>query len=240
MRRHSLAKASILTACGLAAIGCSKAEEVDLGKSKPAGVLGASLTDYAGAWEGYAEAFKWADRTDFVRLSINASGNGALQVGDTDAPPPDLMTDHADSPDWKPPTARLLPGFDYPIAGATVTSRRIRITSSSSHALDDWCGGFEPVEVVNPTAGNSYFCIPNVDWSYSQTGGCRLSDADNTPVACDAVNCNRLCTCTKSTCSALPENDVLIDAALANEGEELTGTLVNGSDRINIRMMRIP
>src|SRR5262252_388327 len=90
------------TACILAAVGCGESRAVDLGKSAKPGLLGASLTDYQGDWDGYAEAYKWTDGTDLVRLHLDGNGHGALQVGKPGAPAPQPWREHDQGLDWKP------------------------------------------------------------------------------------------------------------------------------------------
>ena len=45
--------------------------------------VGSQLSDYAATWDGYAEATTFSDGSDHVRLTIDASGQGSLVVGDS-------------------------------------------------------------------------------------------------------------------------------------------------------------
>ena len=237
---RSFARVSVFVGCIFAALGCGSDPDVNLGSSDPPAVLGASLTDYQGSWEGYAEAYEWSDDTDVVRLQLDDQGNGVLEVGSPDSPAPNL-TSHSTKPDWKPLPNLLNAGFTYPIEGATVTSRRIRIATSSQIVWSDWCTAFPPV--ADAQTPGSFSCVPNVgfQWDANDPAGCRLLDADQTPISCAQVYCSQVCACTETSCDARIEGkDVQIDAALTTDGEELAGTLLNGSERITIRMQRAP
>ena len=77
--------------------------------------------------------------------------------------------------------------------------------------------------------------------SYDAASGCRLQDAQRTAFDCNKANCDKYCVCHANGCGAMLEHsDVQIDAALSNEGEELTGTFLVGNERIYVRMMRTP
>jgi hypothetical protein len=241
MVRRSFTSVSVRIACVLAAVGCGADPAVDLGHSDPPAVLGASLTDYQGTWEGYAEAYHWSDSTDVIRLQLDANGNGVLEVGDPNTPAPDLAPDPSSKPDLKPLPHYLSPGFSYPVDGATVTSRRIRIATASQVAWNDWCDSFTPV--ADPQLAGNFTCVLNVgfSWDANDPAGCRLMDAQRTPITCTSVYCASVCACTETSCGARVEgDDVQIDAALMSEGDELAGTLVAGSERISIRMLRSP
>lgn len=228
-----------VSACMLAAIGCGAEGRVPLGKSEPPAVLGASLTDYEGAWDGYVEAHKWDDQTDFVRLRLNGDGRGVLQIGAPNTPPPDIF-EGADPgiPHDKPWLWSLQPGFDYEVEGALLTSRRIQLGTSSTLLYAEWCNGFEPV--ADAQGEESFSCLPNVGWSHEEGDpeGCRLMDADRTPVSCLDLSCWHVCQCNESECSVGVVSDVVIDAALMAEGDELAGTLLIGGERYNVRMQR--
>jgi hypothetical protein len=202
-------------------------------------VLGASLTDYQGTWEGYAEAYEWDDQSDLVRIQLDGDGNGTLRVGKPDTKPLDPGPEPGLLPDFKPNVYTLSAGFSYPIDGATVTSRRIRISTSSQVVWKDWCSSFEPI--ADPNNVGNFSCVSNVGWSYDQGDGCRLMDAQRTPIDCANVHCMQVCACTDSSCNArIEHDDVQIDAALMADGDELNGTLLSGNERINIRMLRTP
>ncbi len=174
-----------------------------------------------------------------MRIQLDGDGNGTLRIGKAETVALEPGPDPSFFPDFKPNVYALLPGFSYPIDGATVTSRRIRIAASSQVVWKKWCTSFDPV--ADPQNAGSFSCIPNYGWSYEMSQGCRLMDAQQTSIDCANVHCGQVCACTESSCDARIEGkDVQIDAALTAEGEELNGTLLTGADRINIRMLRTP
>jgi hypothetical protein len=89
------------------AIGCSGSHKVDVGEGhEPTAVTGESLMDYAGVWDGYAEAFTWNDSTDHVRITLDETGKGTFEVGEADPlPPPD--PDHGYPPGSDDPYGKL-------------------------------------------------------------------------------------------------------------------------------------
>jgi len=118
---------------------CSSAQTpVDIGDGR----TGERLADYAAQWEGYAEAYNFADGSDKVKLSLDSSGNGTLSIGDSPALP--IATD----PDVGYPVSvdssfyqftGLFPGFAYAVDTATVESKRIRFTVNPWQVERDWC-----------------------------------------------------------------------------------------------------
>ena len=88
MTQPTAALALVLTL----AAGCTASTKVDIGEgtAPPPGLLGASLIDYAGTWDGYAEAFTWNDGSDRIRIMLDANGVGTIRLGNApDFPPPD-------------------------------------------------------------------------------------------------------------------------------------------------------
>jgi len=113
---------------------------VDIGDGRK----GERLEDYAAHWEGYAEAYNFADGSDKVKLTLDASGNGTLQIGDS-APLPVATDPSVAYPASFTGTGaldeytKLFPGFAYAIDTATVESARIRFTLNPWQVAHDWC-----------------------------------------------------------------------------------------------------
>ena len=241
--QNTTSKLTTVTLVLAAMLGACDDDPVDLGHDGPVGQLGSSLTDYAGTWEGYVEAYEWRDGTDAVRLSLDAAGDGTLEVGDSaPLPPPDA--DHG-----YPPTNEevgplsgapqgLFPGFSYPIEGAVLEGHRIRLSLWSREIFRDWCELLPPVLDTNHTEEVLYRCLPNVGFSGGEDG-CFLGP-DETPIDCAKLACVDTCFCDETSCRVAEgsgETDVELDAALASGGEELVGTLLL-DDRITVRMTR--
>jgi hypothetical protein len=232
------------------ALGACAAGKVDIGNDKPAVALGASLSDYQGSWHGYAEAFQFGDGSDNVALSLDQSGAGSLSVGDSaPLPPPDITRGYpptGESPEAiRDQTPALVSGFDYPVAGAKVQSRRIQLATSTRELYRAWCEMQAPMLAVG-TYPTTYVCPGGGGYSF---GGdppvCMVPGPDPndsstyTTIDCGvAMTCLR-CTCTETSCSVTTDPpDVQLDAALESDGQELVGTLVLDSTRITVRMMR--
>jgi hypothetical protein len=229
-----------------AGLACSSNPEVSIGDP-----VGAALTDYAASWDGYAEAYQFQDQSDRIRLVVDGSGVGTLQVGDSAAVPPATDPDAA-----YPPAAASLPGkdglfgpiglyagFGYPIHGTRVEDSRIRFGVDPKDLYTTWCALQQP---VLDTTNGGYMCVPNWGFSYNTT---ECSQTNPTTQETTVVSCAKLslceldqaCTCTASACVAAstPDNPpIQLDAALSANGTELTGTLVIDGQRVTVRMHR--
>jgi hypothetical protein len=219
----------------LALLGCESAP-VDLGDDRDPVSIGASLSDYQGTWVGYVEIGKWDDGTGDIRIELDAQGNGVLEVGQAEPLEPPVVDDGYPRDAEYAATAsiatNLLPGFSYPIIGATVESKRIRLQTSSAELYREYCELQTPMPV--PSNPGSFNCMGIS--SYSSSGDpedpCTLLGAGDEVLGmiddCDPLICFTACECTESEC--LPHTrfgiqDTQLDAELSNEGEELVGTL---------------
>src|SRR5450432_936374 len=81
----SRALVALLCGAGFSA-ACSGGGAVNIGNTA---VIGSQLSDYAASWDGYAEAYTFMpDGSDRVRLTIDANGQGTLEVGNAALLPP--------------------------------------------------------------------------------------------------------------------------------------------------------
>ena len=248
--------------------GCSD-DTVNLGDSKPDGRdvqnVGASLIDYSGSWEGYAEAYKFNDDSDRVRLTIGADGVGYVVVGDAAAPP----TPEADKryppppPGWMPQLerpeeqysfGRLLSGFHYSVVGASVANKRIQFHLSEGELYEEWCSLRTPIAVeqsmtsISADGGVSvtvasvgYFCGPQA-YRCDHTGCYSQSETlENIRVDDAQLTCADHCDCDANSCGASASSNPtdLFDAALEQDGDKLVGTLVLLQDRVTVRLTRV-
>ena len=239
----NMLKNTLCLALVSASFACSSSgDAVDIGTSR----TGQKLEDYADSWVGYVEAYKFADGSDKVRINLDASGNGTLEVGDSAALPT------ATDPDVGYPVGatrtswELVPGASYPIKTASVESARIQLAVSSLDLWGDWCALQTPY--ASSTA-SGYSCQP--DHVTTGESGCTAGS----PAV--AVDCGKLqtcsiasCSCTASGCTAFElsgSNDFTrFDGALADGGESLVGTLAlgvavsleNNITRMNVRLTR--
>ena len=221
---------------------CGNSEPVNIGDIAK---LGASLSDYQGTWDGYVEASEFADGSDRIRISLDANGNGVIEVGDSAALPPPVagkgypLQDPNDPECQSPLSASkigsLIPGFSYPVTAAKVEERRVRFSTASSDLYREWCALMTPVlDEVNSTATDPvYSCLPNTTGFFVDEQ-CYL---DTEPVDCCLLTCLNVCECDSDGCTAPDDQDVSFDGALQADGNELEGTLAIG-DRMTVRLMR--
>lgn len=242
-----VASAPTGAACGQGSSGGSQTKEY-------------TLVDYMARWDGYAEAFTFNDGSDRVRLVLDASGNGTLEVGDRPPVPP--VTDPAAGPpgDWNLPTnhsfAYLRPGFRYPVYEPRVEAKRLRLGADYHDSWRDWCGMQTPT--YSELAGR-HTCSPDVT-TQDASGACYFTDpATQTLVPMDCLrydfcqmpspcSCGvspMLCECTATSCEAPRRTAagaffVKIDAALEEDATELVGTLAidDIAQRFTIRLTR--
>ena len=254
MQRNEWVSATLVLCVGL--VGCGDDKQLNIGE---VGVLGASLTDYAGTWEGYAEAYEFIDGSDDVRVLLNDDGVGVVEVGNT-APLPDPV-----ATDGYPPsgsfetgddgvaffegrfTGALVPGFSYPIEAAIIEDSRIRFEASTRDLYTDWCTLLAPIhdELNSNHNGNGevFSCLPNGGFGSKTENNeevCYLvTDTGEEPIACGLLGCVGVCECDAAGCFASDYGpDVRFDGALQGGGDELEGTLLLGSERITVRLDR--
>jgi hypothetical protein len=234
MKLEMLAILGLIAGCG--SFGCSSDSDVDIGDGR----TGQKLTDYAATWEGYVEAHQFPDGSDKVRIILDAQGEGTLLVGDSPAP----TTTDADHPPGVQHDVggveELLPGFSYTVTRPNVQDSRLRFQVQRSELYIDWCVLQTPfLDTVN-TAQELYACVPNVA-TLSGKDQCWLQP-DGSPM--QAIDCDKLalcqqswaCFCDSQGCATpeappeIPSRFALLDAALANSGDDLTGTLLVSPD----------
>src|SRR6185369_16576824 len=153
-------------------LGCSTDGPVDIGSRQ---MIGSQLTDYAATWDGYAEAFNfWPDGSDRVRLVVDGSGHGTLEIGDA-APIPPATDPNVGYPPGGYSTfspvnvgaqgrlAPLVEGFRYPLHGVAVDADRIHLGVDPADLYTGWC----PLQTSYPAdaAQGFYSCLPIVSGS---------------------------------------------------------------------------
>jgi hypothetical protein len=231
-----------LTSALAALLGaCVSSDPVDLGRDE-AKVLGSALSDYAGTWEGYAEAYSFDDGTDRVRLEMGADGRGELWVGSAGPlAPPEADRGYPPSSPNETEEDRLVSGYPYPIVDGAIEETRIRLHSSSGDVYREWCELMTPHLVTNATPSH-YACLPFSGFGTNEQGECTNGADLDMVIDCGLTHCLGQCECTESACSIssyLAESDVLIDATLEGEGDSFVGTLVIDRSRITVRLARM-
>jgi hypothetical protein len=226
--RISFRKPVVAAAC-LALIGCGT-DPVNIGDGDEE-LDKSSLSSYAAVWDGYVEAHEFASGSDRVRVTIDPSGTGYLQIGEGDLLA--LPTDPAVG--W-PPTApaseiafnKLNEGVRYPLGNVRVESERIRFEFETNSAYAPFCELQTPVEYA--TAPGHYWCFRDANYSPTADGGCEINNsASGSP---ERVDCRKLficrfgCDCDASACTSRPGLDTPLDAALDDTGDSLVGTIV--------------
>jgi hypothetical protein len=240
------------------ASACTAAAPVDIGEGRepPPGLLGASLSDYAGHWDGYAEAYNWNDGSDRVRITLDANGAGTLRVGDlADLPPPNPARAYPPGSDTQysmgstaPP---LAPGFSYSVRAALVDSQRIRFSTATSEPYREWCA-MQPIyrDLESGPEPARYSCVTGFSWGVPDPNAPPVCTAFNgtdptNPANAKLVDCGQgetcasHCLCNETTCIAWGDLDVRMDAAFREQGESLEGTLLINEARIIVRMTRM-
>jgi hypothetical protein len=248
MKSLNLLLATVLAQATLWGCGDGSTDPINIGDQES---LGSKLSDYSGSWNGYTEAFKFADSKDRFRITLNNLGVGHLEAGDTaPLPPPD--------PDRGYPPVELYnnlqgltsltgfegmvaPGFRYPIRSAVVEKSRIRLTVLSEELYREWCSAMTPIldDANSNENGNPevFSCVPN-DAAMCNQESCLVGG-----VLVDAAKfrlCPSVCECTSTACAIYPDSadDILFDGTIEQQGETLVGTLLLRGQRITVRMKR--
>jgi hypothetical protein len=240
IRRTALARPLLFPL--MASLAACAGEPVDLGEDR---AIGSALSDYAGSWSGYAEAFEFSDETDAVRLMLGSDGTGELWLGEADPlPAPDPDRGYPPGP---PRTLKeIVPhgavaGFPYPIADGVVEDNRLRMHSSSGELYREWCDLQTPHLVTN-AAPPFYACLPFSGFGTNRDDQCTNGPNLEDVIDCGLTECLSSCECSEDDCAVSPNvltQDMRIDATLEGDGDAFVGTLVLGSERITVRLTRM-
>jgi hypothetical protein len=240
--RNGFLRSLALVACSTT-FGCSD-DPVAIGDG-PNDIDKTSLASYAADWDGYVEAYTFRSGSDRVRVSIDQSGEGFLQVGEGDALP--LPTDPAIG--WPPMlepnelfSRFLYDGVRYPLGSVRIESARIRFEIETHAAFATFCEMQTPVE--NSFNPGLYGCFETNGYRETTDGGCIVDrpDGSEEPVDCaKVIICSYAgCACDASSCTSAPGWTIPIDAALDDSGDELVGSIVltEVGDARTIRLRR--
>ena len=245
-----MARSNGLLLLGLlaATVACSSEGNVNIGNTQ---TVGGQLSDYTGTWIGYAQATVFSDGSDQVLLTIDASGHGIAQFGNS-AKPATPTDPHVGPPIPAPspnaPLSSEIPGFPYPIHATDVRSDRIQLGIDFNDFYSTWCALQTPEPAMNVGVDTGYYCGPALSSNLVSFGkptadatSCTLTEQDGTTqtVDCDWMTLCTLgyvCTCTASACtaatvaagSAVSQYPAEIDGQLDATGSNLTGTLGHG------------
>jgi hypothetical protein len=248
-------------------LGCSSGGMLNIGNTGENGGTTLTLTSYAGNWVGHAEAWSFgADGSDQVALTLDASGNGTVQVGNTPLPPP-TDPDHEYPPNARDAQVVVWEGFGYPLRATRVEAGRLQFGVNTSDVYAAWCGLQTPFLLYTIPAGPDgglvavYGCGPNpsapaaVDAGASAADGgymCTAVGADGVarPIDCDKLYLcgppETVCTCTATTCTAGGASAGFVpaqyfvnwDGALDAQPGSMTATLVIGTTRLTVHLTR--
>jgi hypothetical protein len=227
----------------VATLAACTADPVDLGEDH---VVGSALSDYAGTWDGYAEAFEFSDGSDAVHLVLGEDGTGELWLGDADPlPPPEADLAYPPGADGLAKSETVpygaVSGFGYPIDDGEVEDNRLRMNSSSGELYREWCDLMTPHLVQNATP-TYYACLPFAGFGFNDAGECTNgADLENV-IECGLTDCLSRCECSEDDCAVSANAltpDMRVDATLEGDGDKFVGTLVLGSERITVRLTRM-
>jgi hypothetical protein len=238
---------------------CSTDAPVDIGHDV------AKLSDYAANWDGYAEAATFPKGgSDRVRLRLDDTGEGTLEIGDAPRVPVPTQAEGGyllDDVDNKGAggaggaSGAFRDGFQYPVHQARVEAGRIRFGIDPLDLYGAWCKFVSPV--VNETAPSGYACgasggSRSLDKSPNecefQTASGDPTQPNRIPVDCgiyDLCVGPGVCTCTSTACgphviptdgTSLDAYPIVVDAAIDATGTSLTGTLAMKSGETTERI----
>jgi hypothetical protein len=217
------------------------------------GSIASAVSDYAGNWDGYVEAYTFSpDNSGRVRLTIGPDGQGTLQVGDGSllAPPTDpnvgfpagitTSTGSTGSGD-------LAEGFLYPIYATQVQTNRIQLGVNPADLEAGWCALQPPVATAavgdsrSPTDGGSdggdasvtevnitlYNCLPTLGYTFGPPSDCAVNrpDGQSDPVDCDKLYLCNIAHACRCTESACAVPTIAAGTAPAQYPVELDGAL---------------
>lgn len=135
-----------------ATFGCAGGKPVDIGENNPA-KTGERLSDYAASWDGFVEAYNFASGSDRVRVTLDESGNGTLELGeDVDYGTPQAGVAYAPPATLSPgpPVRTLREGYPYTVLAASVEASRLELAVDGFELYGDWCALQTPSLEVPP------------------------------------------------------------------------------------------
>ncbi len=144
----------VLILCAAGSLVACSGDKANIGNTS---VIGAQLSDYAATWDGYAEAYTFPpDGSDRVRLTIDASGQGTLRVGDAALfpAPSDPNVGYPPGVAYNGPSsvnAGLTEGFLYPIYATQVQADRIQLGANPGDLFGAWCALQTPIPFYETT-----------------------------------------------------------------------------------------
>lgn len=238
---------------------CGQSEAANLGDVES---YGSQLRHYEGEWVGYVEAYDFNDGTDQVRVVLDADGHGVIRFGEAElieAPTsideyaPINSTDPFDGSVFFPGLAATgaYAGFEYHFEATIVNESRLQFATWSGELMEPWCELFEPqVSSGRVFPEEDYQCTVLGAGYRQDEGGCYEIDSDEVDlgqVPCASLWCFDVCKCDAESCwvRGAREDDARyfgddfdFDGAMFEQGTELEGTLVIGSERLNVRLTR--
>jgi hypothetical protein len=220
-------------ACALTA-GCSSGGTANIGDGELS-VDKTKLDSYAAAWDGYVEAYTFPSGTDRVRVTLDEDGSGWLKIGDGDelAPPtdPDVGWPEGvyDAKAERFPGSDLMEGVRYPITGAVVEEERVRLSIDPYDVFEAWCE-LQTSYLRTNQYPKGYGCTQEGGYGYGN-GVCSVGETEEgepSIVDCGkAILCaSAVCACDQAGCTAGDGPSAPFDAALSDDGQSLTGSIV--------------
>lgn len=227
-----------------------------------------ALIPFAGAWQGYIEAYQFRSGSDRVRLTIDQQGAGKLILGEGALPAPPLSA--AEPFDLGPAifdpypdveTGRMVyteleifpwEGFAYDVQWLAVEPERIRLSVDVNEVFAPACALQTPLAQTRVVAdGAEYGCLPDTGADYITAQGCfiggqlrglSVARAGN-PVSCSQqMLCREVCVCDAQSCSPRKDRSYrfTFDAGLRESGARLEGSLAQGVDPLStVRLTRV-
>jgi hypothetical protein len=239
---------AVLGTLALSALACSTEDSVNIGET-----LGSKLSDYSASWDGYAEAFQWSDGSDRIRLSLDATGQGTLRVGDLPLypPPTDPNVGYPPEEPWdffrsiEIYSTIMHPRIAYPVHETRIDSNRMRLEVDPHDLLRLWCQMQTPFPLDSSTGGPSFGCVPTGTILGDDINGQTCSQPDPATGEQGPIDCRKVylctkagaCVCDSTSCTSTSDpGRYPLDASLQMAGAEMVGTFAYG--RITIRMTR--
>ncbi len=203
-----------------------------------------------------------------MRLALDATGNGTIEVGDGPLPPPtdpDVGYPAGDPSDY---VNTLAEGYAYPTHSTRVEAGRVQFGVNTYDLFSGWCALQTPIAgsqmAAAPDAGSNagYGCIPKFPPGTSSGAGpgnaadgggqCIIAGNDGSILA--SIDCGKLflcgeamaCACTEASCTsrAAPaglvpaQYSISLDGVLDDPPTTLTATLAMNGTRVTVHLTR--
>lgn len=253
MTHSKLALSTLVVFGTLSAGGCSQGKEVIGDQTSSQNKAG--LAAFAANWDGYIQAYYFADGSSRLRITVNEEATGTIRFSDAPLLPTPTDPNVKFPPDFPMCQSGCSPisalpdvwgGFEFSLNSVRVEAERLRATATNKEVFAQWCSLQTPHQYVDNSGYSCATCATNygvddatVKDTCSVGSPCPGYTGDYVNVGWIQTLCeNQLlcagsmervaqtCFCDANGCGiGTPAQNITLDGALTQDQRTFTGTL---------------